>query len=59
LIFLVIAGCDRRKNVCPIDGQPPQWSGRRNGQSCEYFHYSNMERKTHSWWAECGKDRGQ
>src|SRR5256885_1532191 len=32
LIFLVIAGCDRRKNVCPIDGQPPQWSGRRKGQ---------------------------
>ncbi len=56
LVFLVIAGCDRRKNVCPIDGQPPEWVGRRNGQSCEYLHYSVVEKKTHSWWADCAKD---
>jgi len=21
-----------------------------NGQSCEYFHYSEVDRATHSWW---------
>ncbi len=44
-----------RKNVCPIDGQPPQWVGQRKGDSCEYFHYSDIERKAHSWWADCAK----
>jgi hypothetical protein len=36
------------KNVCPIDEQPPEWSGERKGRSCEYFHYSVVEKKTHS-----------
>ena len=41
------------KNVCPIDGAPPEWTGKRNGSSCEYLHYNAVERQTHSWWAEC------
>ena len=45
---LAITACDRPKNVCPIDGQPPRGVVRRSGQSCEYFHYSDIERKTHS-----------
>ena len=56
LIVLLIVGCNNRKNACPIDGQAPQWTGQRKGQSCEYFHYSDAERKTHSWWAECTQD---
>jgi len=56
LVYLTLAGCDSRKNVCPIDGQPPEGLGQRNGQSCEYFHYSVIEKKTHSWWAECVPD---
>jgi hypothetical protein len=56
VLTVLIAGCDGRKNVCPIDGQPAQGLWRRNGQSCEYFHYSVIEKKTHSWWAECSQD---
>jgi hypothetical protein len=41
------------KNVCPIDGSPPEWTGKRNGSSCEYLHYNAVERQTHSWWAAC------
>jgi hypothetical protein len=59
LVFLVFTGCNSHNNVCPIDGQPPQWSGQRKGQSCEYFHYSDVERKTHSWWADCAQDGKQ
>jgi hypothetical protein len=55
LIAVILMGCSEagHKNVCPIDGQPPQWSGPRNGHSCEYFHYSIVEKKTHSWWTDC------
>jgi len=56
LISLAVAGCARnqtQKNVCPIDGQPPQWVGQRNGKSCEFFHYNDIERHSHSWWADC------
>jgi hypothetical protein len=58
LIVLIASGCEksyRAKNVCPIDGQPAQWSGARKGNSCEYSHYSIIEKKTHSWWAACEK----
>lgn len=53
LVLLVIAACDRPKNACPIDGQPPEAITQRNGESCEYFHYSVIEKKNHSWWAKC------
>ena len=56
LVLLSLAACSqghRQKNVCPIDGQLPQWSGARKGNSCEYFHYSIVEKRTHSWWAAC------
>jgi hypothetical protein len=46
-------GTNPLKNVCPIDGSPPEWTGRRNGNSCEYFHYNATEKQTHSWWAAC------
>jgi hypothetical protein len=56
LISLTVTGCDKnqsQKNVCPIDGQQPQWVGQKNGKSCEFFHYSDIERHPHSWWADC------
>ncbi|HVS88469.1 MAG TPA: hypothetical protein VHF01_09660 [Candidatus Acidoferrum sp.] len=34
------------------DGQAAQWRGRRNGNSCEYFRYSDTERHSHSWWGD-------
>jgi len=54
-IALILLECSEtaHKNVCPIDGQPPEWSGQRKGDSCEYSHYSIIEKKTHSWWADC------
>lgn len=60
LSFVTLAGCHKKqgsKNVCPIDGQPPQWSGGRKGNACEYFHYSDTERQSHSWWADCKLDQ--
>jgi hypothetical protein len=56
LIVLGTIGCKRQSenlNVCPIDGAAPQWMGRRNGNSCEYLHHNDVERQTHSWWADC------
>jgi len=58
LAMVVVAAAARKsegakQNVCPIDGAAPEWTGRRNGNSCEYFHYNAVERQTHSWWAEC------
>jgi hypothetical protein len=59
-IAIATSGCsrehvlkDRALTTCPIDGQPPQWRGQRNGNSCEFFHYSDVERRAHSWWADC------
>jgi hypothetical protein len=57
LASLVMLACNKRQNACPIDGQPPEWVGQRNGQSCEYFHYSVTEKKAHSWWAECSLEK--
>jgi hypothetical protein len=56
LLIATASACKRergKQNVCPIDGAAPEWTGRRNGNSCEYFHYHALERQTHSWWAEC------
>jgi len=56
ILATILFGCSRsRQNVCPIDGQPPEWTGARKGNSCEYFHYSIVEKKAHSWWNECPK----
>jgi hypothetical protein len=55
-LTVILLGCSEtshKKNVCPIDGQPPEWSGAQKEHSCEYFHYSIVEKKTHSWWADC------
>jgi hypothetical protein len=47
LISLAVSGCTKNetvKNVCPIDGQAAEWVGQKNGKSCEFFHYSAIER---------------
>jgi hypothetical protein len=48
MIVIVVAGCweERAGTTCSIDGQPPQWRGQRSGTPCEFFHYSDVERKT-------------
>ena len=56
LSLVATGGCEgqgEHKNVCPIDGQPPEWSKQRDPQTCEYFHWSYTERQTHSWTAPC------
>jgi hypothetical protein len=56
LCFIAACGCGgkvERKNVCPIDGQPPEWSKPVDARNCEYFHFSSIERHTHSWTAPC------
>jgi len=50
LIFIIVAvgGCagkTERKNVCPIDGQAPEWSKQIDARNCEYFHFSAIEPK--------------
>ena len=58
LTMLTVQGCSKEhtpETRCPIDGQPSQGSGQRNGNSCEYSHYSVIEKRTHSWWADCPK----
>ena len=60
LSLVTLAGCHKKqstKNGCPIDGKQPKWSGGRKGNSCEYFHYSDTERHSHSWWADCKLDQ--
>ena len=57
--LIAVCGCGGRaehKNVCPIDGQPPEWSKPIDAKSCEYFHFSTIERQTHSWTAPCEKN---
>ena len=58
MLILPVGGCAkrRRRNLCPIEGQPSQWAERRNGHTCEYFHYSIIERRTHSRMADCPSD---
>ena len=55
LLVIALSGCseERAGTTCPIDGQPPQWRGQESGKSSEFFHYSDVERKAHSWWADC------
>ena len=56
LVYAYYEGSRRRQvlpNVCPIDGQPAEWSKRVGQRDCEYGHFSNLERKTHSWSDQC------
>jgi hypothetical protein len=55
LLFSFGCGSQSAQNSCPIDGSLPQGISKRNGNSCQYFHYSIVERQTHSWWADCEK----
>jgi len=48
LIVLVRSHQSRRPNACPIDGRQAEWTNPRNGTTCEYRHFSEVERTTHS-----------
>src|SRR5580700_1482788 len=54
--LFAVCGCGGKaehKNVCPIDGQLPEWSKPIDAKNCEYSHFSSIERQTHSWKAPC------
>ncbi len=57
LVFLVITGCAKRRtsNTYPIDGAPAEYSKRISANSCQYFHFSAVERQMHSWVGDCVK----
>jgi hypothetical protein len=57
MVFVVITGCAKRRvgNTCPIDGAPAEYSKRISKNSCQYFHFSAVERQMHSWVADCVK----
>lgn len=42
----------RLPNVCPIDGHVAEWT-KRTGDSCEYGHFSFVEKTTHTWSGPC------
>src|SRR5947209_1155033 len=43
--YLSFSDARRTIRMPALDGQPPTWSGQRRGNSCEYFHYSIVEKK--------------
>jgi hypothetical protein len=62
LSLMGAGGCEKKsehKNVCPIEGQPPEWSRQIDAQTCEYFHFSPIERQTHSWTAPCEQSKSR
>jgi hypothetical protein len=40
---------------CPIDGMPAEWRQDRpqGASTCNYGHFSVVERQAHTWWAAC------
>ena len=56
LSFLTISACgNKRPSSCPIDGSPAQATRRLDEKSCEYTHFSIVERNAHKWVADCEK----
>ncbi len=60
IALMLMAGCRRStENMCPIDGQAAQWQRPAKGGLCEYSHYNDVERTTHSWLAACTHDESK
>lgn len=56
LLPLLATGCSKRSpSACPIDGLPAQVTKRLDEKSCEYSHFSVIERHTHTWVADYEK----
>jgi hypothetical protein len=60
LFFLGATGCAKgtigyAPSRCPIDGAPAEYSKRISANSCQYSHFSAVERQMHSWVADCVK----
>jgi hypothetical protein len=54
LLLLALSGCGNKfPDSCPIDGAPAQFTKRLDEKSCEYTHFSAVERRTHNWVADC------
>jgi hypothetical protein len=43
----------RGPDYCPIDGKQAQWTKRRSDTSCDYGHFSNVEKTAHTWSGTC------
>ncbi len=57
LFFLGATGCAKgyAPNRCPVDGAPAEYSKRISANSCQYSHFSAVERQLHPWVADCVK----
>jgi hypothetical protein len=53
LILVALRGVPQRPDRCPIDGQVAEWTKRSGENSCDYGHFSAIERATHMWSAAC------
>jgi hypothetical protein len=43
----------RGPNLCPIEGHVAEWRSQRNATTCDYGHFSNIEKSAHRWSAAC------
>lgn len=53
LILVAVRLVPQRPDRCPIDGQVAEWTKRSGENSCDYGHFSAMERTMHTWSAAC------
>jgi hypothetical protein len=54
LLFILLHGHQsKRPNICPIDGRQAEWTKPQNETTCDYGHFSEMEKKPHTWTAPC------
>jgi hypothetical protein len=53
LILVAVRRVPQSPDRCPIDGHVADWTKRSGENSCDYGHFSGMERTTHTWSAAC------
>ena len=53
LLLIAVRLAPQRPDRCPIDGQVAEWTKRTGANSCDYGHFSAMERTIHKWSAAC------
>jgi hypothetical protein len=54
-VLIVVAAwrAPHRLDRCPIDGHVADWTKQIDANSCEYGHFSAVERTFHTWSAAC------
>lgn len=54
LLILIFRNRPQRPpDVCPLDGQTAEWSTPQDADTCDYGHFSTIEKTTHTWSAPC------